>query len=128
MYSDKVIEIFKTAKNAGSLRGADAVGTVGNMKCGDIMKLYLKLDGGKISEAKFKTFGCVSAIASCDVVCDLLKGKTLDEASKITNKDVLNILGAIPASKIHCTVMAQEAIEAAIKDYHKKQAKLAQAK
>ena len=123
MYSDKVIDIFKTAKNAGQIRGADAIGSVGNEKCGDMMKLYLKLSKGRITDAKFKTFGCVSAIASCDVACDLLKGKTLDEASQITNKDVLAILGPIPAQKIHCSVMAQEAIDSAIKDYHKRQQK-----
>ena len=123
MYSDKVIEIFKTAKNAGTMRGADAIGSVGNMSCGDIMKLYLKIEKGIITDAKFKTFGCVSAIASCDVACDLLKGKTLDDALKITNKDVLDVLGQIPAQKIHCSIMAQEAIEAAIKDFHKREAK-----
>ena len=129
MYTTKVIDIFKTSKNAGALRGADAIGTVGNMQCGDIMKLYLKLDDkGTIVDAKFKTFGCVSAIASCDVACDLVKGKTLEEALKITNKDVLNVLGEIPAAKIHCSVMAQEAIESAVKDYNKRQAKLKNAK
>ena len=128
MYSDKIIDIFKDAKNAGQIRGCDAIGSVGNMKCGDIMKFYLKLEKGKITDAKFKTFGCVAAIASCDVACDLIKGKTLDEALKVTNKDVLAVLGQVPAAKVHCSVMAQEAIEAAAKDYNKRQAKLADAK
>lgn len=120
MYNDKVMEIFKEAKNAGIITGAEAVGKAGNVKCGDIMKIYMRVDkSGVIKDAKFKTFGCVSAIASTDVACDLIKGKTIEEAGKITNRDVLKVLGELPSQKIHCSVLAQEAIEAAIVDYHK---------
>jgi len=125
MYSQKVIKIFQEAKNAGTLKGANGVGQVGNLQCGDIMKLYILVDSKQvITDARFKTFGCVSAIASTDVACDLIKGKTLEQALKVTNKDVLNVLGDIPHQKIHCSVLAQEAIGAAVTDYHKRQAKL----
>ena len=124
MYNDKVMDIFKEAKNAGSIAGADGVGTAGNIKCGDIMKIYLKVKDGTITDAKFKTFGCVSAIASTSVACDMIKGKTVEEALKITNKDVLKALGGeLPTQKIHCSVLAQEAIAAAVADYHKREAR-----
>ena len=126
MYTEHVIKLFQNAKNAGMIRGADAIGNVGNFKCGDIMKLYLKIDADEIiTDAKFKTFGCVSAIASCEVACDLIKGKTLAQAAKVSNKEVLAVLGDIPPQKIHCSIMAQEVIEDAIKDYHKRQARKA---
>jgi len=120
MYSQNVIDIFQKPKNAGIIRGADAIGSVGNASCGDVMKLYLKIENETIADAKFKTFGCVSAIASCEVACDLIKGKTIEQALKVTNKDVLDVLGQIPAQKIHCSVMAQEAIESAIRDFNKR--------
>jgi nitrogen fixation NifU-like protein len=126
MYNEKVLEIFRNPKNAGQMQGASGIGTVGNVRCGDIMKIYIKVsDDGIITDAKFKTFGCVSAIASTDVACDMIKGKTVDEALKVTNKDVLDFLGGLPAIKIHCSVLAQEAIEAAVKDYQKKKSKKA---
>ena len=121
MYNEKVLEIFKNAKNAGMIKGASGVGKVGNAACGDVMKIYIAVDGrGVITDAKFKTFGCVSAIASTDVACDMIKGKTVDAALNVTNKDVLNFLGGLPAQKIHCSVLAQEAIIAAVEDYHKR--------
>ncbi|MCL2586617.1 MAG: iron-sulfur cluster assembly scaffold protein [Firmicutes bacterium] len=120
MYSDETLERFKAVKNMGKIADADAIGEVGNVYCGDIMRLYLKIDKVKdiILDAKFKTFGCVAAIVSMDMACEKLKGLTLDEALKITNRDVLSLMGAnIPKQKIHCSVMAQESIEAAIKTY-----------
>lgn len=129
MYSQQIIERFKNPKNAGSLRGANGVGKVGNAACGDIMKMYLKIsDEGIIEDAKFKTFGCCAAIASTDVACDLIKGKTIDEALKVTNKDVFNILGTMPAHKIHCSVLAEETIRDAIEDYYKRKEKENKAK
>jgi len=124
MYNEKVLRIFQESKNAGMIKGASGVGKVGNMKCGDIMKIYIAVDkNGVITDAKFKTFGCVSAIASTDVACDMIKGKTVDEALNVTNKDVLNFLGGLPTAKIHCSVLAQEAITAAVEDFHKQQMK-----
>ncbi|MDR0383840.1 MAG: iron-sulfur cluster assembly scaffold protein [Christensenellaceae bacterium] len=130
MYSDKVMEIFKTEtgdspKNAGILKNADASGQVGNARCGDIMKIYLKISDGVIIDAKFKTFGCVSAIASTSIACDMIKGKTIEEALSFENSDFVKALGGLPAVKIHCSVLAKEALEAAVADYRKKQAKLA---
>ena len=125
MYNEKVMKMFQHPKNTGEIRGASGVGTVGNASCGDIMKIYLKIDENEIiTDAKFKTFGCAAAIVSSDVAVSLIKGKSVDEALKVTNQDVLDVLGEMPAHKIHCSVLAQEAIEEAIKDYRKKQLKL----
>ena len=124
MYNDKVMEVFRESRNAGQIAGASGVGKVGNVQCGDIMKIYIKVDKrGVITDAKFKTFGCVSAIASTSVACEMIKGKTLTQAGKLSNKDVLDYLGGLPAQKIHCSVLAQQAIAAAIKDYQKKSKK-----
>ena len=124
MYSKEIIERFKNPKNAGTLRGANGVGKVGNAACGDIMKMYLLInDNGIIEDAKFKTFGCCAAIASTDCACDLIKGKTIDEALKVTNKDVFNILGTMPPHKIHCSVLAEETIRDAVEDYYKRKEK-----
>lgn len=124
MYSKTVIDRFQNPHNAGTLRGANAVGEVGNAACGDIMKMYLKInDNGVIESAKFKTFGCCAAIASTDMACDLIKGKTIDEALKVTNKQVLDLLGELPPHKIHCSILAEESIKAAIEDYYKKKEK-----
>ena len=121
MYSKEIIDRFKNPKNAGSLRGANGVGKVGNAACGDIMKIYLKInENNVIEDAKFKTFGCCAAIASTDVACDLIKGKTVDEALKVTNKEVFNILGTMPAHKIHCSVLAEETIHDAVEDFYKR--------
>lgn len=125
MYSEKVMKLFAHPKNTGEIRGASGIGTVGNPACGDIMKIYLKVDENEvITDAKFKTFGCAAAIVSSDVAIDLIKGKTIDEALKVTNQDVLNVLGEMPSNKIHCSVLAQEAIEEAVKDYRKRQLRL----
>ena len=120
MYNNEVLKIFENPKNSGTLKGANGIGKVGNVQCGDIMKMYIRVVNDVIEDAKFKTFGCVSAIASSDVTCDLVKGKTVDQALKITNRDVLDRLGGLPPIKIHCSILAQEAIEAAVKDYRKR--------
>ncbi len=125
MYTKKVMNIFQNPKHVGVIRGADGVGQVGNAVCGDIMKITIKVEDNKIVDAKFKTFGCVAAIASSSVACGLIIGKTLEEAKALTNKQVLEVLGEVPANKIHCSVLAEEAINLAIEDYHKKQEKLA---
>lgn len=125
MYSKEVLNRFTNPKNVGLIKGASGVGTVGNATCGDIIKVYIKIEDGKILDAKFKTFGCAAAIASSDVAMDLIKNKTIDEALKITNNDVMEELGELPEQKIHCSMMAQEAIAAAIADYRKKELKKA---
>jgi len=120
MYSDETLERFKDIKNMGKIPEADAVGEVGNVYCGDIMRLYLKIENNVIIDAKFKTFGCVAAILSTDVACDLIIGKSPDEALRVTNQDVLDLMGdQIPKQKVHCSLMAQEAIAAAVKDFQK---------
>ena len=126
MYSEKVLDRFTNPRNSGQIKCADGVGEVGNPSCGDIMKVYLKVEDETIVDAKFKTFGCAAAISSSDVAMDLIKGKTIDEALNITNKDVLNELGELPPVKVHCSVLAQEAIQSAVEDYRKKQIKKAQ--
>lgn len=124
MYTQKVIDIFKNPKNAGGLRGANGVGKVGNSACGDIMKVYLKInDEGIIEDAKFKTFGCAAAIASTSVACDMIKGMTIEEALEVKNSQVIETLGGLPAQKVHCSILAEEAIHAAIEDYYKKKEK-----
>ena len=102
------------------MKGANGIGKVGNAACGDIMKIYLLIEDGIIKDAKFKTFGCCAAIASTDVACDLVKGMTIEDALKVTNKQVFDILGDLPPHKIHCSVLAEEAIKAAVDDYHKR--------
>lgn len=114
-YTDKVKELYKNPKNVGEIADADVVVEVGSIVCGDALTLYLKLDGDKIVDAKFKTFGCGSAIASSSALTEMIKGKTIDEASKITNKDIVEFLGGLPDQKMHCSVMGQEALEKAIK-------------
>ncbi|PIT84795.1 iron-sulfur cluster assembly scaffold protein [Candidatus Micrarchaeota archaeon CG10_big_fil_rev_8_21_14_0_10_45_29] len=120
MYNKKVISRFKKPKFAGEIKNADAVGEVGNLKCGDIMRVYIKVKEGKISQIKFKTYGCVAAIASSDILCELAKGKTLEEAQKITGRDVLKEVGEVPALKVHCSILAQNALKKAIEEYKKK--------
>jgi len=126
-YSKKVIEHFINPRNFGDIKKADGIGKVGNPRCGDIMKLYIKVGkkGGKefIKDIKFHTLGCAAAIATSDMICDLVKDKTLKEALKIGYKDVVNELGYLPAIKIHCSFLAQEALKAAILDYDKKKSK-----
>ncbi len=121
MYNQKVMEIFNNPKNVGEIKNASGVGEVGNPTCGDIMKIYLKIENNVITDVKFKTFGCATAIVSTSVATELIKGKTVEQALKVTNKDVLDVMGQIPMRKIHCSVLAEEAIEAAVNDYYKKQ-------
>ncbi len=121
-YSQKVIENFQNPKNVGEIKDADGVGTVGNPSCGDVMKLTIKVKDGRIVDAKFKTFGCGAAIATSSMVTEIVKGKTIDEALRITNKTVVEALDGLPKIKMHCSVLAEDALKAAIKDYQKKQA------
>lgn len=119
-YSKKVMEHFKNPMNAGEIKDADGIGEVGNPTCGDVMKITIKVEGGKIKDIKFKTFGCVAAISSSDMLCELAKGKTLEEAEKITRKDVSSSLDGLPAIKEHCSNLAADALKKAIDDYRKK--------
>ena len=123
MYSKKVLDTFANPKNVGEIENADGVGTVGNAKCGDIMQVFLKIENDVIVDAKFKTFGCTAAIASSSMATEMIKVKTLDEALKLKNADVVEALEGLPPQKIHCSVLAEEAIAEAIKDYRPKQAK-----
>ncbi len=118
LYSEKVMDHFENPRNVGVIEGADGVGEVGNPVCGDIMKMYIKVDGDVITDVKFKTFGCGSAIASSSMATELLKGATLDEALELTNKAVVEALDGLPARKVHCSVLAEEAIKTALIDYY----------
>ena len=120
MYSEKVIDYFSNPRNVGEIENADGVGQVGNPKCGDIMKMYLKIDNGIIIDAKFKTFGCAAAIATSSMATELVIGKSVNNALDITNKVVAEALDGLPPLKMHCSNLAHEAIEAAINDYKKK--------
>ena len=120
LYSEKVMDHFRNPRNVGSIENADGVGTVGNAKCGDIMKIYLKIDDDTVTDVKFETFGCGSAIASSSMATELIKGKPLDEVMKLTNKAVAEALDGLPAHKLHCSVLAEEAIQAAVNDYYSK--------
>lgn len=120
LYSDKVMDHFRNPRNVGVLEDADGVGEVGNAKCGDIMKIYLKIENDTIKDVKFETFGCGSAIASSSMATELIKGKPLSEALTLTNKAVAEALDGLPAYKMHCSVLAEEAIKAALKDYYDK--------
>ena len=120
LYSEKVMDHFTNPRNVGKLENADGIGEVGNAKCGDIMKIYLKIDNGIITDVKFNTFGCGSAIASSSMATELIKGKPLSEALTLTNKAVAEALDGLPAHKMHCSVLAEEAIRSAIKDYYDK--------
>ncbi len=121
MYSEKVMEHFRHPRNVGEMENPDGTGRVGNPVCGDIMELYIKVQDGVIVDAKFQTFGCGAAIATSSMVTELVKGKTLDEALKISNKTVAEALDGLPANKLHCSVLAEEALQAAIEDYRKKE-------
>lgn len=124
MYNAKVLDTFANPKNVGEIENADGVGTVGNAKCGDIMQVFLKIENDVIVDAKFKTFGCAAAIASSSIATEMIKGKTLEEALQVKNADVVEALEGLPPQKIHCSVLAEEAIAEAIKDYRVKQAAL----
>nr|MDD6336235.1 iron-sulfur cluster assembly scaffold protein [bacterium] len=123
MYTETVIQHFTNPHNSGVMENPDAVGVAGSPECGDTTTLYLKIKDGVITDAKFQTFGCAAAIASSSMFTDLLKGKTLAEALKITNMDVVKMLGGLPDAKIHCSVMAEESVKAAVDDYMTRQAK-----
>jgi nitrogen fixation NifU-like protein len=121
LYSEKVMEHFANPHNVGELPNADGIGEVGNAKCGDIMKMYLKIDNNVITDAKFKTFGCGAAIATSSMATDMVKGKPVSEALKLTNKAVVDALDGLPAQKLHCSVLAEQAIRSALSDYYTRQ-------
>lgn len=118
LYSEKVMDHFRNPRNVGMIENADGIGEVGNAKCGDIMKIYLKIENDTIVDVKFETFGCGSAIASSSMATELIKGKPVSEALTLTNKAVVEALDGLPAHKLHCSVLAEEAIKAALKDYY----------
>lgn len=120
LYTQTVMGHFMHPRNVGAIENADGVGEVGNAKCGDIMKIYLKIRGERIEDVKFETFGCASAIASSSIATEMLKGKTISDALKLTNKDVVDALGGLPAQKLHCSVLAEEAFKSAIQNYYDK--------
>lgn len=121
LYSEKVMDHFQNPRNVGKMEDADGVGEVGNAKCGDIMKMYIKVDDkGIISDVKFNTFGCGSAIATSSIATEMIKGKSIGEALRLSNKAVVEALDGLPAHKLHCSVLAEEAVKAAVKDYYDK--------
>ena len=120
LYSEKVMDHFRNPRNVGVIENADGVGEVGNAKCGDIMKMYLKIDDDCITDVKFETFGCGSAIASSSMATELIKGKPVSEAMQLTNKAVAEALDGLPDYKMHCSVLAEEAIQSALEDYYQK--------
>ncbi|MEI6580109.1 MAG: Fe-S cluster assembly scaffold protein NifU [Eubacteriales bacterium] len=119
-YSEKVMEHFANPRNVGKMDDADGIGEVGNAKCGDIMKMYIKVDKGIITDVKFNTFGCASAIATSSIATEMIKGKPIEEALQLTNKAVVEALDGLPPAKIHCSVLAEEAVKAAVADYYSK--------
>ena len=120
MYSEKVMDHFTNPRNVGEIEDASGVGTVGNAKCGDIMRIFLKIEDGIITDVKFKTFGCGAAIATSSMATEMVKGKSLEEALKLTNKAVAEALDGLPPVKMHCSVLAEEALRSAISDYYKR--------
>ena len=120
LYSEKVMDHFRNPRNVGEMENPDGIGEVGNAKCGDIMRMYIKVEGDVISDVKFMTFGCGSAIATSSIATEMIKGKPIEEALELSNKAVVEALGGLPAHKIHCSVLAEEAIKAAIVDYYEK--------
>jgi len=121
LYSEKVMDHFRNPRNVGKMDDADGIGEVGNAKCGDIMRVYIKVDKDIITDVKFMTFGCGSAIATSSMATELIKGQPIQKALELTNKAVVEALDGLPAHKIHCSVLAEEAVKAAIEDYYKKQ-------
>ncbi len=121
MYSEKVMDHFMHPRNVGEIENADGIGEVGNAKCGDIMRIYLKIDNGIITDVKFKTFGCGAAVATSSMATELIKGKSVDDALKLTNKAVMEALDGLPPVKVHCSVLAEQAIKAALSDYYRRQ-------
>lgn len=120
-YSEKVMEHFRNPRNVGEIENPDGVGRVGNPTCGDIMELYIKVEDGKIADAKFKTFGCGAAIATSSMVTELVKGKSLEDALSLSNRAVAEALGGLPPIKMHCSVLAEEALQSALADYYQRQ-------
>ena len=120
MYSEQVMDHFTNPRNVGEIEDADGEGTVGNAKCGDIMRMYIKVDDGVITDVKFKTFGCGAAVATSSMATEMVKGRTLEEALQLSNQAVAEALGGLPPVKMHCSLLAEEAIKAAIEDYMKK--------
>ena len=123
MYTKKVLDHFRNPRNIGEIKDADGVGTVGNPVCGDVMTIYIKVKNDKIDDIKFKTYGCAAAISSSSIATEMVKGKTLDDALKLTRNDVANELGGLPAYKMHCSNLAADALHKAIEDYRKKKSK-----
>jgi len=121
IYSEKVMDHFANPRNVGTIDDADGVGEVGNAKCGDIMKMYIKVNEGVITDVKFQTFGCGAAVATSSMATELIKGKSIDEALKLTNKAVVEALDGLPPAKLHCSVLAEEAMKSAISDYYTRQ-------
>ena len=121
LYSEKVMDHFTNRRNVGEIEDADGIGEVGNAKCGDIMKMFLKIDNGVITDIKFKTFGCGAAVATSSMATEMIKGRKLEDALKLTNKAVVEALDGLPDSKLHCSVLAEQALKAAISDYYKRQ-------
>ncbi|MDR2531884.1 MAG: Fe-S cluster assembly scaffold protein NifU [Oscillospiraceae bacterium] len=121
LYSEKVMEHFAAPHNVGEIENADGIGEVGNEKCGDIMKMYLKINAGIIEDVKFKTFGCGAAIATSSIATEMIKGKSIEEALKLSNKAVVESLEGLPPAKIHCSVLAEQAVKTAIADYYRRQ-------
>lgn len=121
MYTEKLMDHFRNPRNMGRIENADGIGKVGNPVCGDVMWIYIKVKDNRIEDIKFETFGCGAAIATSSVITELAKGKTIEEAEKITNQDVINVLEGLPPLKKHCSLLAEEGLRAAIEDYRKKQ-------
>ena len=121
MYTEQVMDHFMNPRNMGEIENADGVGEVGNAKCGDIMRIYLKIDNGIITDCKFKTYGCASAIATSSIATEMIKGHSVEEAVALSNKAVVEALGGLPTHKIHCSVLAEQAVKAALYDYYTKQ-------
>jgi nitrogen fixation NifU-like protein len=121
LYSEKVMQMFRDSKHYGKIEDADGIGKVGNPKCGDVMWIYIKVDNGIITDAKFETFGCVAAIATSSMAIEMVKGKPVDEALQLTNKAVAQALDGLPPEKMHCSLLAEEGIKSAIEDYQARQ-------
>lgn len=121
IYSEKVMDHFANPRNVGEIEDADGIGEVGNAKCGDIMKMYIKVDNGVITDVKFKTFGCGAAVATSSIATEMIIGKKIEDALKVTNKAVMEALDGLPPQKIHCSVLAEQAMKAALADYYRRQ-------
>lgn len=121
LYSDKVMDHFANPRNVGEIEYADGIGEVGNTKCGDIMKMYIKVNNGIITDVKFKTFGCGAAVATSSIATEMIKGKSIEDALKVTNKAVVEALEGLPPQKLHCSVLAEQAMKSALSDYYKRQ-------